>query len=92
MSQELPRSLSRRDPETQRLVKVFCSAKLSGGRADEDFLFEIDDDNAVGQLFEHRAEGLSLRQIAASLNEGGYTTMAGTPWTVYRVRRALADS
>jgi DNA invertase Pin-like site-specific DNA recombinase len=37
-----------------------------------------------------KAEGLSLRQVAARLNADGHTTRRGCPWNAVQVRRVLS--
>jgi DNA invertase Pin-like site-specific DNA recombinase len=44
----------------------------------------------AGDLKAMRARGMSLRQMAASLNEAGHTTRRGQSWNAVQVLRALA--
>jgi hypothetical protein len=50
-------------------------------------------DEAYSDLFPvlggFKAEGLSLREIAARLNEQGHTTRRGRPWNAVQVSRVL---
>ena len=46
----------------------------------------------LGDIHRHRAEGETLRQIAAGLNACGLTTRKGTPWSAVQVKRLLDRS
>jgi DNA invertase Pin-like site-specific DNA recombinase len=45
--------------------------------------------DVLPEMLKHRADGLSLRQIAAKLNEQGHTTRRGKPWSPMQVKLVL---
>ena len=76
-------------PGAPRLSKeARARGAQGGGRAARDRADVAYADLAV-MMAELRAEGLSLRVIAARLNEGGHTTRGGRPWNPMQVARVL---
>lgn len=70
----------------------------AGGRAPVGFLaekgrktLEVDPEKAtaIRRVFELKAQGLTLRQIASNLNNEGFTTAMGTQWRPPQVKRVL---
>ena len=79
--------VTRRDARLAGLSKATAASVASRRKKAVEFYTDL-----VPEIAKHRAEGLSLRAIAAKLNDQGHTTRRGRPWNAVQVAAVLKRS
>jgi DNA invertase Pin-like site-specific DNA recombinase len=80
-------NVSRRDARLAGLSKATAASVASRRKKAVEFYIDL-----VPEIIEYRANGLSLRAIAAKLNDAGHTTRRGRPWNPVQVAAVLSRS
>ena len=71
-------------PSTAQSDILYCASFSGAARASAAY------SDLTGLLSVLRGQGLSLRAIAADLNDRGHETRSGKPWSAMQVSRVLA--